>query len=104
MPSPLSFAQSRWWFLGQLERDASPLHNWVRALRWRGPLDVPVLARSLEEIVRRHQALRTRVVIEHGEPVQEPTPSGPFPLPLTDLSSWPPAEREKEAKRLASQM
>ena len=104
MPSsPLSFAQSRWWFLGQLERDASPLHNWVRALRWRGPLDIPVLARSLEEIVRRHQALRTRVVIEHGEPVQEPTPSGPFPLPLTDLSSRPPAEREDESKRLASE-
>jgi amino acid adenylation domain-containing protein len=101
--APLSFAQSRWWFLSQLERDAAPLYNWVRAIRWSGPLDVPVLARSFEEVVRRHQTLRTRVLIEDGEPVQEPTPAGPFPLPVTDLSSRPPAAREDEARRLAAQ-
>src|SRR5919106_425168 len=91
--APLSFAQSRWWFLSQLERDAAPLHNWVRAIRWSGPLEVPVLVRSLEEVVRRHQTLRTRVLSGGGEPVQEPAPAGPFPLHVMDLNSWPLAAR-----------
>ncbi len=102
-PAPLSFAQSRWWFLHQLEQDAAPLHNWVRATRFSGPLDVPVLARSLEEVVRRHQTIRTRVLSADGEPVQEPVPAGPFPLPVTDLSSLPRTARDDEARRLAAQ-
>ncbi|MGH7578678.1 MAG: amino acid adenylation domain-containing protein [Gemmatimonadales bacterium] len=101
--APLTFAQSRWWFLNQLEQDAAPLHNWVRATRLTGPLEVPVLARSLEEVVRRHQTLRTRVLSIDGEPVQEPVPAGPFPLPVTDLSSHPRATRDDEARRLAAQ-
>jgi amino acid adenylation domain-containing protein len=101
--APLSFAQSRWWFLGQLERDAAPLHNWIRATRWSGPLNIPLLGRSLEEVVRRHQALRTRFLNQDGDPVQEPAPAGPFPLPVIDLSSLPAAEREEEAGRLAAQ-
>ena len=52
-PAPLSFAQSRWWFLNQLEPEATALHNWARVTQWRGPLDPPILQRSLAEMVRR---------------------------------------------------
>jgi amino acid adenylation domain-containing protein len=62
-----------------------------------------VLARSLEEIVRRHQTLRTRVLSEDRGPVQEPAAAGPLPFPVTDLTSLPPAAREDEARRLAAQ-
>ena len=65
---PASFAQRRLWFLDQLARDSSgsllPL-----ALRIRGPLDVPALARALTGIVDRHEVLRTRFTAVDGEPV-----------------------------------
>ena len=94
-PAPLSFAQSRWWFLGELERDSAAVHNWSRVTRWRGRLDVPLLTRALEELVRRHEALRTRFVVEQGEPLQESVPPGPVPLPVLDLSGLPAEEREE---------
>jgi amino acid adenylation domain-containing protein len=53
--------------------------------------------------MRRHQTLRTRVLSENGEPVQAPAPAGPLPLPVTDLSSLPPAARDDQARRLAAQ-
>src|SRR6185436_20395007 len=57
-PLPLSFAQQRLWFIDQLE-PASSLYNVPVALRVDGPLDSPVLALCLGEIVRRHEVLRT---------------------------------------------
>src|SRR5262245_42650216 len=56
---PLSYAQERLWFLQQLAPD-SPYYNVPMALRLHGALDVEALERSLREIVRRHEALRTR--------------------------------------------
>src|SRR5262249_379347 len=56
---PLSYAQERLWFLQQLAPE-SPYYNVPTALRLRGALDVEALERSLREIVRRHESLRTR--------------------------------------------
>ena len=57
-PAPLSFAQQRLWFLNQLEPD-SPLYNIHAAVSLSGPLNVPVLQRSMGEIVSRHDSVRS---------------------------------------------
>ncbi|HEV7518074.1 MAG TPA: amino acid adenylation domain-containing protein, partial [Thermoanaerobaculia bacterium] len=101
-PAPLSFAQSRLWFLHQLDPE-SPAYNLPAAVRLRGPLDAEALAGSLGEIVVRHEALRTRVVRDGEEPLQAPAPPGPFLLPLASLAALPAPVREAEARRLAVQ-
>src|SRR5262245_17000140 len=57
-PLQLSFAQQRLWFLDQYEPNSS-LYNVPSALRMRGSLDIGALERSLGEILRRHESLRT---------------------------------------------
>ena len=66
---PASFAQQRLWFLDELE-PGSPTYNIAAALRLRGALDVAALKRSLNEIVRRHEALRTTFSVGDGQAVQ----------------------------------
>src|SRR5687767_9377521 len=63
--TPLSFAQQRLWFLEQLS-PGSPVYNVIEALRLHGALDIPALERSLQEIIRRHEALRTNFVAIDG--------------------------------------
>src|SRR5262249_58787381 len=58
---------------------------------------------SLNEIVRRHQALRTTFSIVEGQPVQVVSPSLRISLPVVDLTDRPEAEREEEARRLAQE-
>src|SRR6266700_6924477 len=67
--SPLSFAQQQLWFLNQLEPE-NPFYNIPFALHLKGPLQVEVLERSLREIVRRHEALRTTFGTIDGLPQQ----------------------------------
>ena len=99
-PLPLSFAQQRLWFIDQLE-PGSPLYNIPVALRAEGPLDAGVLARSLGEIVRRHEALRTVFATLEGTPAQVIQPATPFVLPVVDLSALPQSRRETVALLLA---
>src|SRR5215211_9247203 len=56
--APLSFAQQRMWMLYQFDPD-SYVYNIGSNMRLQGPLDVAVLERSLNEVVRRHETLRT---------------------------------------------
>src|SRR6185295_5721608 len=66
---PLSFAQQRLWFLNRLD-PGSPAYNISAALRLAGRLDVAALAATLDEIVRRHEVLRTTFADHGREPVQ----------------------------------
>ncbi|MEW5927432.1 MAG: non-ribosomal peptide synthase/polyketide synthase, partial [Gemmatimonadota bacterium] len=99
-PLPLSFSQERLWFLDRLE-PGSAHYNIATALRLAGPLRVDTLRRSLEAVVRRHEALRTVFAETDGGSVQVILPAGRFHLPLHDLSSLPEAEREAAMLRLA---
>jgi amino acid adenylation domain-containing protein len=98
---PLSFAQQRLWFLHHVDPESS-VYNIPGAVRLSGTLDVAALEKSLAEVVRRHEILRTTYVTGEGGPVQIVNPAGPFPLPLTDCSGLAPEEREAEMRRLAA--
>lgn len=99
---PLSFAQERLWFLEQWQ-PGDWVYNGVNACRMSGPLDVAVLKRTVEEIVRRHEILRTTFPAVDGRPVQRVSPSGPLPLPVADLRHLPEGERWTEACRLMTE-
>src|SRR5271165_5004299 len=86
---PLSFAQERLWFLDQLV-PGSPAYAIFDAVRMRGPLHLPALRRSLQELVRRHEVLRSTFPIVSGRPVQVAQPPAPFEIPLTDLRGLAP--------------
>jgi amino acid adenylation domain-containing protein/non-ribosomal peptide synthase protein (TIGR01720 family) len=101
-PPPLSFAQQRLWLVDQIE-PGSPLYNMPGALRIQGPLDGPVLARCLAEIVRRHEALRTVFAAPAGAPVQVIRPPSPFPLSEVDLSGLGEETREPVASALRAE-
>ncbi|MFL6332079.1 MAG: amino acid adenylation domain-containing protein [Pyrinomonadaceae bacterium] len=97
---PLSFAQQRLWFIDQLEPGAY-VYNVPGAFRLEGELNVGALERSFEEIVRRHEALRTSFASVDGRPVQVVAPALDVALPVIDLRHLPEAERETEMMRLA---
>jgi amino acid adenylation domain-containing protein len=97
---PLSFSQQRLWFLSQIDPD-SPAYNISTILRLRGALSVSALGRSLEELVRRHETLRTRIVVHDGEASQVVEPAGPFQLDQHDLRGMPSAERLTRAAELS---
>ncbi len=96
---PLAFAQERLWFLDQLE-PGSPAYNLPGGVRLSGRLEPGALARALTEVVRRHEALRTRFAITDQGPAQIVEPARAVPLPQIDLRGLPAAAREGEAARL----
>jgi amino acid adenylation domain-containing protein/non-ribosomal peptide synthase protein (TIGR01720 family) len=97
-PAPLSFAQQRLWFLDQLEPGA-PTYNLRVLLRLAGPLDRQALLRSFQEVVRRHEVLRTAFEVEAGVPVQAVLPRLELALPVLDLTALPRAARDQESLR-----
>jgi amino acid adenylation domain-containing protein len=101
-PCPLSFAQQRLWFLDRVE-PGNPAYNMLVALRLVGALHVPTLEQSLNEILRRHEALRTTFPTIGGQPVQAIAPAKPRRLPVVDLTSLPACDRQGEALRLAAE-
>ena len=99
---PLSFAQERLWFLNQLE-PGSPFYNVPVAVRLTGRLSIPALKQTLNEIVGRHEILRTYFPMADGLPIQVISPAKRLALPLVDLSELSEAERDSEARRLISE-
>jgi amino acid adenylation domain-containing protein/non-ribosomal peptide synthase protein (TIGR01720 family) len=99
-PLALSFAQERLWFLDRLAPGRATYNLPALAFRMRGTLDGTVLRRTLDELARRHESLRTTFPEVDGRPVQVIAPPGPVPLPLVDLSSLPPDARETAARAL----
>jgi len=99
---PLSFAQQRLWFLDQLEPGSS-FYNIFDTLSFVGPTDVPALEQSLNEIVRRHEVLRTTFANVLGKPVQVIAPDLKLPLPVVDLRRLSEEERDAETTRLSAE-
>src|SRR6516162_6189039 len=94
--APPSFAQQRLWFVDRL-RPGSPAYHLPAALRLTGQLDAAVAERSLREVVRRHEALRTVFRTVGEQLIQVVLPDVPCPLPIVDLTHLPPTDREAEA-------
>jgi acyl carrier protein len=82
---PLSFCQEVYWSPEQGGAD-NPLNSSPVALRLDGALDVEALRRGLEEIVRRHESLRTCFPVVDGKPVQRILPPAPLELGVVELS------------------
>ena len=93
-PLPLSFAQTRIWFITRMEEGSSS-YNIPAALRFTGPVDRETLRRAFETIVARHTILRTVYREEGREPVQVVLEPRPFHLPLIDLSAQGPDEQAR---------
>ncbi|MEG4964628.1 amino acid adenylation domain-containing protein, partial [Microcoleus sp. K4-C2] len=99
---PLSFAQQRLWFLDQLQ-PGNPAYNIPAAVRLKGALNVAVLEQTFQEIIKRHEALRTTFNSVEGRPAQVIISSFNFTLPIVNLRELSQAEREAEAMRLAAE-
>ena len=89
------------WLLAQMTTGAA--YHVSATLRLTGLVDETALRRSLNEIVRRHESLRTTFRWQVDQPVQVVEAPQPCDLPLVDLTNLPPPERESEALRLAAE-
>ena len=97
---PLSFAQQRLWFLDQLE-PGSAVYNCPAAVRFSGALNIAALEQGFNEVVRRHEVLRTSFSTRDGSPLQIIASCLQVPLPIIDLSGLPAAKAEEEIQRLS---
>ncbi len=97
---PVSYSQLRLWLLDRME-PGTPAYNIPCHLRLDGELDRQALERSLTEIVRRHEGLRTVFLYDGGEPVQVLVPARRLDIPLIDLAALPQPRLEEEARRVA---
>ncbi len=101
-PAPLSPAQERFWFLEQLSQ-GSAINHVPAALRLRGALHEEALSLALNEIIRRHDVLRSRFVLEQGRPVQVTESFVNCPLSVHDLLPIPENRREAELRRFINE-
>jgi acyl-CoA synthetase (AMP-forming)/AMP-acid ligase II len=98
-PLPASPAQERLWALQQAVPDL-PFFNILHALRITSPLDATVLERSVNEIVRRHEILRTTIDVDGSRHIQVIAPQLAVPFAVDDLHNLPTSKRETAARRL----
>jgi amino acid adenylation domain-containing protein len=94
---PASLAQQRFWFLQGLQPD-SPVFNLTAALRLDGELDEAALLDAVQDVVDRHEALRTTIVAEEGVPLQRVRASAPAPVTTADLTGLAPAVRDRAVR------
>jgi amino acid adenylation domain-containing protein len=98
--APPSFVQQRLWFMHRLE-PRSAAYNIPSAVRLSGKLNTVALARSLNEVVRRHEILRTTFAEDPGGLTQVIAPAATLNMSVTDLAGLSESECESEASRLA---
>ncbi|HEY2914889.1 MAG TPA: condensation domain-containing protein, partial [Candidatus Angelobacter sp.] len=96
---PLSSSQQRLWFLNQLD-SGTRAYNLSAVLRLRGDLRIDILCAAIEEIIRRHEVLRTSFPAIDGTPYQSISPTPYSPLELVDLSRLQSQEKEAHVRDL----
>jgi len=92
---PQSLAQNRLWIVWQLDPN-SAAYNIPAALRLRGELDIHALTRSFEQMIERHESLRTRFLERDGQALQRIDSTSAFALHQSDFSHVPASEREAQ--------
>lgn len=99
MDLPLSFGQQRLWFLEKLSSSNSP-YKIIEALRLEGPLNIALLENSINEIVKRHESLRTTFPMVNGKPVQAIAPSLTLTIHVIEVQGATESERRSAALQL----
>jgi amino acid adenylation domain-containing protein len=94
-PALLSYAQQRLWFLDQLGL-SQHTYNLLEAIRLGGTLQVAALEQSFQEVIRRHEVLRTTFTDIAGQPLQVIGQPASFSLPVVELHDLPEGERERQ--------
>ncbi|WP_156669618.1 non-ribosomal peptide synthetase, partial [Mycobacterium sp. E3339] len=99
---PLSFAQSRLWFLDQLQ-GPSAVYNMAAALRLSGRLDADAFRAALGDVVARHESLRTVFVAAEGTPQQVvlPPEDADVGCDVVDATAWSPGRLEEAVETVA---
>ncbi|MEW6738221.1 MAG: condensation domain-containing protein, partial [Acidobacteriota bacterium] len=95
---PLSYDQERLWIIDQME-PGNPSYNIYTAGSFTGFLDIAIVEKAFNEIVRRHEILRTAFVVVDEQPVMVISPELKITLLVEDLRSWPEDQRNAEALR-----
>ena len=101
-PCPLSYSQELLWLLSQVFNDGVA-YNAPGAYRVQGPLDLEVLKRALEALVKRHEVLRTTYSVIGDHPMQVIHDHMDVEVAVIDLSDRPQDEKEAETARILQQ-
>ncbi|MEM7334079.1 MAG: amino acid adenylation domain-containing protein [Chloroflexota bacterium] len=96
---PASMMQNRLWFLDQMT-PGTPIYNIPLRFHFHGALEVTLFTDSINEIVARHEILRTTFAVENEQPVQKIAPKVEIPVPVIDLSHFPQQDQEIAIKKL----
>ncbi|MBN3892583.1 MAG: amino acid adenylation domain-containing protein [Nostoc sp. JL31] len=96
---PLSFGQERLWFLNQLVPNHA-FYNVPEAFRLRGVLNATILEQSLNEIINRHEILRTTYSSLNGQPIQVIHSTFPIKLLVVNLQGLPPYDQESQVRQV----
>lgn len=96
---PATLAQRRFWLLDKLQPGGNPALNMALPTRLHGPLDHAHLRRALNDVITRHEALRTTFVSERGELRQLITPTITLELPVQDARHLAPTDHEEAANQ-----
>ncbi len=99
---PVSFAQQRLWILAQLEPDSS-FYNMFKAVHLQGRINIEILELSLNEIVRRHEILRTNFKEVAETPVQVIAPRATLKISVVDLQGLSGQEQSQQLQLLATE-
>jgi Condensation domain len=103
-PAPLSLSQEQVWLRAQESAELPAFYNESITISRHGPINSPILARSLTAVLRQHEAWRTTFDLVDGQPIQViHLPPTVVPLPVMDLQQLPSTNREAEALRIASE-
>ncbi len=99
---PLTFTQQQLWFINQLQ-PGTATYNIPVAIHLTGKLNVSVLVRSFNEIIQRHDILRTSFEVVDGEPIQKVADAIAFSLPEIDLCHLSDEQQQTEVQKLSQQ-